>query len=498
MLKRGIRHIILISVLLFSAIGLSLCGLGKSNGNQDENVLINKIDDYLDWEEQNGFSGIIKIKIKDEVEFTRTFGYANREEQIPINEKTVFDIGSLTKHFTAAAILKLEMEGKLNVRDSLPKFFSNVPDDKASISIHHLLTHTSGLKATLGLGFRRSTKAQMLDKLFDSELISDPGTQYNFSHLGYSLLGAIIEKISGKSYEQYLNDKIFKPAGMSNTGYVLPLWREEEIAHGYRNCRDWGKPMDGPWDVDGPYWNIRANGGLLSSAEDLMLWLDAMENSDILSESEKENFFQPFLNEAERGGSNYSYGWLVAISSRNTRVLAHKGDNWLFFTEVLRYMTEDVTIMVLSNNGKPGNDNIAFELAKIIFWPDHQPRVQGSVINCLDSLPASRMGHVASKFLASVSNNMTIENIHQTDAFFNKDLQNRHSEQHILRVLNRLNKHMQEPVMKRVIITDYSIMEISFICKKPDGEGNERLYLKLFFDEEEYLIKKLEYDSWNR
>jgi CubicO group peptidase (beta-lactamase class C family) len=390
------------------------------------------------------------------------------------------------------------MEGKLDLNDSLPAFLNNVPNDKQTITLHHILTHTSGLRKSVGFDYKRTNKSEFIERLLNSELKSVPGEKYGYSHAGYSLLGAVIERVSGMSYEDYLRENIFLPSGMENTGYVVPHWEEDQIAHGYRKCRDWGKPMDMPWDTDGPYWNLKANGGLLSSAADLMSWFEIMEDPGLLSESAIRKFFNPHVREGRYAGSFYGYGWVIARSSRNTEVIAHNGDNRMFYTEVLRYKTEDVTILVLSNRGKPGNDNIAFELAKIIFWPDHEAKVQGSLQTCIDSLPSNRIGQVAGKFLYSVLDNEII-NIEQTDEFFSDYLQNKHSEDHIIEVLNDLKSHLNEPEITSVVITDYSSMEIYLESQRIDGEGRKRLYLRLIFDEEDhYHIRTLVYNPWRR
>ena len=308
------------------------CQKVESTGNMADSDVFQKVDSYLDLEEEYGFSGIINIKIKDKPVYTRSFGYANREEKIPINANTGFDIGSLTKQFTAAAILKLEMEGKLTVTDSLVKFFPDIPSDKSSITLHQLLTHTSGLKKSVGYDYRRSSKSEFLELLFQSKLDTLQGTKYNYSHAAYSLLGAVIESVSGITYEEYLYNELLEPAGIKNTGYVIPRWEEQQIAHGYRKCKDWGKPMDLPWTSDGPYWNLKANAGLISSSSDLLKWMEAIEGTKIFSEEAREKFFYPHVRESERAGSFYSYGWVIAKSTRNTDVIAHDGDNRRFST----------------------------------------------------------------------------------------------------------------------------------------------------------------------
>ncbi len=459
--------------------------------------VFDKISSYLDWEEQNGFSGIISIKIKDQPIFSRTFGYANKEKQIPISNQTVFDIGSLTKQFTASGILKLEIEGKLSVEDTLGKFFPDIPEDKRSINLHQLLTHTSGLIKSVGNDYKRTNKSDFLNSLFSSELISDPGTSYQYSHAGYSLLGAVIEKVSGMTYEEYLNEKLFKPAGMEHTGYVIPLWEEGNVANGYRKCEDWGKPMDMPWSTDGPYWNLKANGGMISSSSDLMSWMKAMEGTRILSEAEKEKLFFPHVKEGKKANSYYSYGWVILKSSRDTKVIAHNGGNRRFYTDLINYKTEEVTILLLSNVDKPGNDNISWELAKIIFWPNFEPKVQGAVQECLDSLPENRIGEVAGKFLAMLNTDEPINDLSVLDGLFADYLKKKHSPGHIQEVLNNLKQNYRQIKIDHVTVTDHRIMDLNLSYME---EGSRKsLFMRLIFDEEDnYLIRMLMYNTSTR
>ncbi len=463
----------------------------KPNKLVDDGVF-QKIDNYLDQEGQNGFSGIINIKIKDKPLYTRAFGYANREEKVQINASTVFDIGSLTKQFTAAAILKLEMEEQLRVEDSLIKFFPDIPSDKSSITLHQLLTHTSGLKKSIGYDYARSSKSEFLEQLFKSKLDAIPGTRYKYSHAAYSLLGAVIESVSGSTYEEYLKEKLLDPAGIRNTGYVLPRWEEKQIAHGYRKCKDWGKPMDLPWSSDGPYWNLKANAGLISSSEDLLKWMEAIEGPEIFSEEAREKFFYPHVREGEAAGSFYGYGWVIAKSTRNTDVIAHDGNNRRFYTDLYRYRSEDVTIILQSNLDKPGHKNITFELARIIFWEDYEPQVQGSIQVCMDSLPHNQIGKVSGDLFSMLEAKQPLSDTSIVDEFFSEYLKNRHSKEHILDVLNGLRVKLVQPKIRKVIVTDYLNMEISLRCS--EGEESKNLFVKLIFDEEDLKIRTLMYD----
>jgi len=492
--KNFILPVKLFSTLLILILSFTQsCQQDNNNIDRKENGVFDKIDNYLNWEDQNGFSGIISIKIKDNPIYSRSFGYADADEGISINSKTVFDIGSLTKQFTSAAILKLEMEGKLSVNDSLSRFFPKIREDKANITIHQLLTHTSGLRWSVGYDYKRTTREEFLTDLFNSDLLSSPGSHYGYSHAGYSLLGAIIEILSGVSYEDYLRKSFLLPAGMNNTGYVAPLWEEDQIAHGYSKCRDWGKPMDMPWASDGPYWNLKANGGLISSSEDLMLWIEELDKGDILSPEAKEKYLSPHVKEGA-ADTYYSYGWVIARSSRNTEVILHNGDNRRFYTDILRYPEEDVTIILLSNLAKPGNEDIASELARIIFWPEYQPKVRGVVQECLDSLPNSRIGKVAGKFLQNIENKDPVQDTTLINELFSDYLKRKHTTEHILEVLNTMKDSFSNLEITGVIVTGYTSMELSLFCN--ENNSRKRLFMRLVFDEEDdYLIRMLMYDT---
>jgi CubicO group peptidase (beta-lactamase class C family) len=168
-----------------------------------------------------GASGSLVTARDGEIVHCGGFGMADSETRVRAGCDTVYDIQSITKQFTAAAILKLEMMGKLGVRDRISEFIGPVPEDKREITVHHLLTHTAGLIEGLGGDYARLTREELVAGALASELRSPPGTEYRYSNLGYGLLAAIIEIVSGMGYEEFLARHLFAPAGMTETGYVL-------------------------------------------------------------------------------------------------------------------------------------------------------------------------------------------------------------------------------------------------------------------------------------
>jgi CubicO group peptidase (beta-lactamase class C family) len=310
-----------------------------------------KLDNQMRQLAEKGFSGIVFVAKNGRIELNKGYGLANKEKKAPYSAETVFDIGSITKQFTGAAILKLEMRGKLRTTDKITKYFKDVPADKADITLHHLLTHSAGLIDVLGRDYERMTRDELIKKALASKLQSVPGGNHKYSNLGYSLLGAIIEIVSGNSYEPYLQDNLFKPAGMKQTGYVLPKWKPENLAVGYKKDGSrWGTPKDQLWDKDGPFWNLRGNGGILSTAGDLYKWHQALANEKILSKEAKEKYFAPHIAEEPGGNSFYGYGWVIQKTRRGTNLIWHNGGNPYFFADFRRYVDDNVVVIVATNS----------------------------------------------------------------------------------------------------------------------------------------------------
>jgi CubicO group peptidase (beta-lactamase class C family) len=264
---------------------------------------------------------------------------------------TVYDLMSMTKQFTAAAILKLEMQGRLRTSDPIGRYVGPVPEDKRAITLHQLLTHTSGLTEALGDDYDVLSREQMLAEALSSRLRTTPGREFHYSNVGYGILAAIIERVSGLGYEQFLATHLLRPAGMTETGYVLPAWRRRLVAVEYDGRgRSRGRPFDHPWAADGPYWNLRGNGGLLSTARDMVRWHRALEGDAILSRRAKRKLFRPRVPIAVEGyeGFRAAYGWAVSRTASG-RIATHSGGNGWSYGVVARFLDEGVMVFWISN-----------------------------------------------------------------------------------------------------------------------------------------------------
>jgi CubicO group peptidase (beta-lactamase class C family) len=314
-----------------------------------------------------GVSGAVLIARNDQVIVNDGFGLADREQRVPVTAETVFDIGSITKQFTAAAILRLEEQGRLRVEDPIGRFFTGVPADKQGITLHHLLTHTAGLIGDLGGDYQVMPRDSVVARALESELQWAPGTRWDYSNLGYSLLGAIVELASGQPYERYLHEQLFRPAGMAKTGYRIPRWSAAELAVGYRGSERWGTPLDHAWADDGPWWNLRANGGMLSTTGDLYRWHRALLSDVVLSTASRQKLFTPHVAENPEGSSHYGYGWAVFTTPRNTRLIAHNGGNGYFFADFRRYVDEEVVVIVATNDASRGMEMVQNRVMAALF-----------------------------------------------------------------------------------------------------------------------------------
>ncbi len=298
---------------------------------------------------EKDFSGVVLVAQNDSIIFNKAYGRKNSQENGLNDTNTVFDICSITKQFTAAGILKLSMQNKISLNDKLSKYFGAVPNDKKDITIHQLLTHSSGLTIGIGGDYDTVTEAAFLDQVFSSKLISPVGKKFSYSNIGYSLLTLIIEKASGMDYEHFLNIEIFKPSKMNRTGYVIPDWGTNEVANGFLNGTEAKKPNEENWSEKGPYLNLKGNGGILTRASDLLLWSQAIMNNTVLDKATTSKYLYPHFQSDGFVYNYYGYGWGVENNHSENKLVLHGGTSDFFATDLWMYPKKGITIIVLSN-----------------------------------------------------------------------------------------------------------------------------------------------------
>ncbi|MFP4005032.1 MAG: serine hydrolase domain-containing protein [Alphaproteobacteria bacterium] len=305
-----------------------------------------------------GFSGAVLIADKNGRVHASGYGFADRDAARPNTAGTAFDIGSLSKQFTAAAVLKLSELGKLSVTDTIGGYLPRVPEDKRRITIHHLLTHTSGLpefhddpgRSDTHGDFQVMTREEAEQRILNAKLAFTPGEKWRYSNSGYTLLAAIVERVSKQPFETFLQEQLFRPAKMAHTGlYFQGLWDEASVAHGYTGASGRGAPVG--WTETDELWALIGNGGVVSTIEDLERWDRALRNTSVLSRKSVKLFFTPHARVRE--GVHYGYGWLVDNSNSSEPVVRHGGANDFGFASRWRRNRKTGRLIVLLLNREP-------------------------------------------------------------------------------------------------------------------------------------------------
>ncbi len=331
-----------------------------------------KIDAYLtQLAKDKSYSGGLLILKGNEIIFSKGYGWANKEEKIPFASNTLASVGSITKAFTSAAILKLYQQKKLSLKDPLKKFFPNIPTDKQAITIHQLLTHSAGFVEFLPGDqgdYEKVDTELFLSRCFAQPLAFVPRTKAIYSNIGMSVLGVIIEKVSGLEYEAYLKKELFLPNDI-HIGYHFPKSTNMNIAHGYQSGKDWGT-IPGHFEKagGGPYWNLKANGGLEASLEDIAKWSIAMSNKTILPDSLVIKMFSAQVQEeGYEGNSFFGYGCNISKSKRGTKMIDNGGSNGIYHARMIRLPEEGLIFYMVTNENSINTNQVLPNVTQLYF-----------------------------------------------------------------------------------------------------------------------------------
>jgi D-alanyl-D-alanine carboxypeptidase len=311
-----------------------------------------RVDDYvLEEMRLRHVPGLALTVVRDgRVVKERGYGLANVELNVPVTPETVFEIGSVSKQVTAAAVMLLVEEGRLSLEDKISKHLPGTPAAWNAVTVRHLLTHTSGIKNYTGLpGFALSERLKREDfikRIGAHPLAFAPGDAHSYGNTNYNLLGHIIESVSGKSYWQFVRERIFRPLGMAATDDRDPRNLLKNRANGY----EWeGGALVGR---DNDLTDVFSAGAIVSTVRDLVKWDAALEGERLLKRSSLERIWtRTRLNDGRE--HPYGLGWYVE-NVRGVRRVRHNGQTAGFAASIARYREERLTVIVLCNLGTIG------------------------------------------------------------------------------------------------------------------------------------------------
>lgn len=315
-------------------------------------IRADKVDDFVRSRlvERHIPGAAIAVIKNGKVVKTKGYGVASVEFNAPVTTETVFEIGSVSKQITAAGIMLLVEDGKVNLDEKISKHLPNTPDSWKNVTVRNLLQHTSGIKSYSSLdGFelsKRMKQADFIKALAPHPLDFETGTTYLYNNSGYSLLSYIIESASGKSYWEFMRERVFKPLEMSKTTDRDPKIIIPNRAVGY----EWQN--NGLVGRDYNLTDLSGAGAIVSTITDLTKWDIALRNDKLLKKSSKEQMWTPltFTN-----SKTYPYGFGFRFSDiRGHKLIAHSGQTAGFGASISRYVDNDLTVIALTNLGESG------------------------------------------------------------------------------------------------------------------------------------------------
>ncbi len=354
-----------------------------------------RIDTYLTRMVTFGFAGAVLIEADGEVILAKGYGSALDAPEYSNTSETVFSLESASKQFTAAAVMKLQMQGRLNVNDTLGQFFDNVPADKRNITIHQLLSHTSGLIAGTTSSLQDRSQAGLLGEVLNAPLRFEPGARDGYSNYGYAIAAAIVEKASGMGFDEYMQQELFEPAGMTSTGRRFAKTSSLRFAHRYVNESDRGTERDSPF----PNWNFIGAGGVMSTVWDMQAWRHALLDNQILSADALETMLTPVRN-------SYGYGWNINQTEHGTEIDHNGGSSNGSASEIRFNLDTGHTLIAFCNRDGERiffGEGLANKLTNMMYGAEFPNPPEGQRVD------PSQLQHVVGTFRADPATSVSVD-----------------------------------------------------------------------------------------
>jgi D-alanyl-D-alanine carboxypeptidase len=325
----------------------------------------NQVDDYIKAQmQEHRIPGIsLAIIQSNRTVKTAAYGFANVELNVPVSSETAFEIGSITKQFTAACVLLLVQEGRLSVEDKISRHLKKTPKAWQNITVRHLLTHTSGLKSYDGLDAfalrHHLSQEQFIQAIAEYPLEFQPGESWRYCNTGYSLLGFIIENVSGKNYWNFLSEKILQPLEMNATTNRLPSLVIPNRASGYEQTNHvW---INRDYDLT----DVFSAGAIICDIGDLAKWNASLDAGTLLDARSREQMWTP-AKLKDGSATKYGFGWRIEQLEGHVNI-GHGGSTSGFSASIQRFPDDQLAVIILTNTDEQIATTLARKIAKFYF-----------------------------------------------------------------------------------------------------------------------------------
>jgi|GEM_PF-770622 len=354
-----------------------------------------RLSEAFDALEAAGFTGLVGISQGGESVLMRGAGMADAQTGRPYGPDTQVDIGSITKSYTGMLAAQLISDGTLSADLRLDEVFDNVPADKAGITLHQMLTHAAGFPGGVGDDLAEEDFDTFLANAFAAPLRFEPGTDYYYSNVGYSLAAAIMERATGQDYETLLREHLMS-VGIEHTGYQSAYDGERAV-----HLEDGRDVADASWGGHPPNWNLIGNGGLVSTAPDMLAWRQAWSAGELISPHARDLGQTPFQDEGG-GGSHYGYGLVVEDDPALGRIYWHNGGNPHFNAHWRELADHGLILFVATDQRRLNADRVVDVLTAAWFdqpWRiDPLPAPSATPVE----LPETPEGQLVADFMAAL------------------------------------------------------------------------------------------------
>ena len=318
-------------------------------------------------ERERGFAGAVIIESGNRTLLERGYGYADRENKVPFTVDTIAQIGSITKHFTAMTALVLADEGKLHLYRPIKTYLPDAPEPGASVTLDQLMTHTAGLAEYCGADdFTPLSKSDLIARCLSQPLLFEPGTKSEYSNAGFSIVGAVIEQVTGRRLEDVMTEKLFAPNGLNRTGYLFSDEKGRSFAYGYDGEERQEVISRRIAKIDDDWWALKGNGGIQASARDMARWRRVLLGQGKVKAQTVRAATTPRHPSDAR--TYEGYGLYVAFDNDGEVLqISHSGSDGVFFSYFWINPRDDTFFYLVGNSGEAVSKDAVREVRRRLY-----------------------------------------------------------------------------------------------------------------------------------